>query len=109
MRAVTGPVIHVQKVSGISGSEAHLLSLLPLLRDRGWDARMIVLHEGEPGARDFIAALQERDVPVEAWRMRLDLDPTVSARLLRRRAAIVHTHLVHADLLALPAAALARV
>jgi glycosyltransferase involved in cell wall biosynthesis len=109
MRAVTGPVLHVQKVSGISGSEAHLLSLLPLLRDRGWDARMIVLHEGEPGAREFIAALQERDVPVEAWRMRLDLDPTVSARLVRRRAAIVHTHLVHADLLALPAAALARV
>ena len=32
-------VLHVQKVSGISGSEAHLLSLLPQLRERGWDAR----------------------------------------------------------------------
>jgi len=38
-------VVHLQKVSGISGSEAHLLSLLPRLRDRGWDARMVVLHE----------------------------------------------------------------
>ena len=27
-------VLHLQKVAGISGSEAHLLSLLPRLRDR---------------------------------------------------------------------------
>ena len=37
-------VLHVQKVSGISGSEGHLLSLVPHLRARGWDARMLVLH-----------------------------------------------------------------
>ncbi len=102
-------VLHVQKVSGISGSEAHLLSLLPLLRERGWDARMLVLHEGEPGARAFVERMRERGVPTEAWRMRLDADPLVFARLARRRADIVHTHLVHADLHGLPAAALARV
>lgn len=70
---------------------------------------MLVLHEGEPGAAEFVEAMRARDVPTEAWRMRFDLDPTVPARLLRRRPAIVHTHLVHADLLGLPAAALARV
>lgn len=102
-------VLHVQKVSGISGSEAHLLSLLPRLRRRGWDARMIVLHEGEPGAVEFAAALRAADVPVEAWRIRLDLDPTVPLRLLGRRPGILHTHLVHADVLGLPAGALARV
>ncbi len=102
-------VVHLQKVSGISGSEAHLLSLLPGLRRRGWDAGMIVLHEGEPGASDFVAEMRARDVPTTAWRMRFDLDPTVGARLLRTRAEIVHTHLVHADVLGLPAAALARV
>ena len=102
-------VLHVQKVSGISGSEAHLLSLLPRLRRRGWDARMVVLHEGEPGAADFVARLRDAGVPVEAWRMRLDLDPTVPLRLLVRRTDILHTHLVHADVLGLPAAALARV
>ena len=32
-------VLHIQKVSGISGSEGHLLSLLPLLRDRGFERR----------------------------------------------------------------------
>ena len=106
-------VLHVQKVSGISGSEAHLLSVLPLLRARGWDARMVVLHEGEEGAARFVAGLEEREVPVEALRMRLDLDPLAGARLLaafrRQRPAILHTHLVHADLLALPAGAAARV
>jgi len=102
-------VLHVQKVSGISGSEAHLLSLLPRLRDRGWDARMLVLHESEPGAREFVEAMRALDVPTETVRMRFDLDPVVPARLVRCDATIVHTHLVHADLLGLPAAALARV
>jgi glycosyltransferase involved in cell wall biosynthesis len=106
---MTVTVLHLQKVSGVSGSEAHLLSLLPLLRGRGWDARMVVLHEGEPGAREFVDALRGSGVPVEAWRMAFDLDPRVPLRLLRRRPQILHTHLVHADLLGLPAGALARV
>jgi glycosyltransferase involved in cell wall biosynthesis len=97
-------VLHVQKVSGVSGSEAHLLSLLPLLRARGWDARMLVLHEGEPGAREFMTSMRARGVPTEAWRMRLDLDPTVPARIALRSPRILHTHLVHADVLCLPAA-----
>ena len=102
-------VLNVQKVSGISGSEAHLLSVLPLLRDRGWDARMLVLHENEPGAREFVDSMRARGVPTEAWRMRFDLDPTVPVRLMLKRPTILHTHLVHADVLGLPAGALARV
>lgn len=102
-------VVHVQKVSGISGSEAHLLSLLPRLRARGLDASMIVLHEGEPGAHAFVDAMRTHDVPVEAWRMRADVDPFVFAKLTRLKADVVHTHLVHADVHGLPAAALARV
>lgn len=106
-------VLHVQKVSGISGSEAHLLSVLPLLRARGWDARMLVLHEGEDGAARFVSELEARGVPVETLRMRFDADPLTGARLLaairRARPAILHTHLVHADLLALPAGVAARV
>ena len=52
-------VLHLQKVAGISGSEAHLLSLLPRLRERGWDVRMLMLHENEPGAWDFARALRD--------------------------------------------------
>ena len=101
-------ILHVQKVSGISGSERHLLSLLPLLRERGWDVRMLVLHRGEPGAVEF---LRELDVPAESWRMRADVDPAIGARLVARArgAALVHAHLVHAHFHALPAALLARV
>jgi glycosyltransferase involved in cell wall biosynthesis len=102
-------VLHVQKVSGVSGSEAHLLSLLPLLRDRGWDARMLVLHQGESGAREFVDRMRAEQVPTEARRMRFDLDPTFAASFARRRPDILHTHLVHADVLGLPAGALARV
>jgi len=101
-------VLHVQKVSGISGSERHLLSVLPLLRERGWDIRMVVLHGGEPGAAEFV---RELDVPTESWRMRADVDPAIFARLVARARGvpIVHAHLVHAHFHALPAALVARV
>jgi glycosyltransferase involved in cell wall biosynthesis len=102
-------VLHIQKVSGISGSEAHLLSLLPLLRARGWDASMLVLHQNEPGAAAFVERMRAADVPTETLRMRADIDPLVFAQLARRRPTIVHTHLVHADVHGLPAAALTRV
>ncbi len=102
-------MLHVQKVSGVSGSEAHLLSLLPGLRERGFDATMIVLHQNEPGAHEFVERMRADDVPTESWRMRFDLDPRVPARLALRRPDILHTHLVHADMLGLPAGALARV
>src|SRR5581483_730681 len=58
-------VLHVQKVAGISGSEAHLLSLLPRLRERGWDVRLLMLHGDEPGAWDFARALAARGVPLD--------------------------------------------
>jgi glycosyltransferase involved in cell wall biosynthesis len=106
-------VLHVQKVKAISGSENHLLSLLPGLRERGWDARMLMLHEREPGAADFARELRARDVPVEELVLHLDLDPLAFGRITRRLAAlrpqILHTHLVHGDAYGLPAGVLARV
>lgn len=110
---MSGVVLHVQKVSGVSGSEAHLLDLLPALRARAWDARMLVLHEGEPGAAEFVERMRGRGVPTQELRLRRDLDPVAwvaLVRLLRReRPRIVHTHLIHADVYALAAARAARV
>jgi glycosyltransferase involved in cell wall biosynthesis len=106
-------VLHVQKVSGISGSENHLLSLLPGLRARGWDARMLMLHEREPGATEFARELRARDVPVEEMRLRLDLDPLAFGRVtrsvVRTSPRILHSHLVHGDAYGLPAGVFARV
>ena len=96
-----GVVLHVQKVAGISGSEAHLLQLLPDLRDLGWDVRFLMLHEDEPGAWEFAQELRNRGVPLDDIRLRADVDPLafgeVAAYLARVRPRILHTHLVHAD------------
>jgi glycosyltransferase involved in cell wall biosynthesis len=106
-------VLHLQKVAGISGSEAHLLSLLPRLRERGWGIRMLMLHEHEPGAWDFARALEARGVPLDAIPVRADVDPAaflrVAGYLARRRPTIIHTHLVHGDVYGQLAGALARV
>jgi len=109
----SAPVLHVQKVAGISGSEAHLLSLLPRLRDRGFDIRFLMLHEHEPGAWEFARALKSRGVPLDALPLTADVDPLAFLRLLgyhaRHRPRILHTHLVHADAYGQLAGTLARV
>jgi glycosyltransferase involved in cell wall biosynthesis len=96
-----GTVLHLQKVAGISGSEAHLLSLLPRLKERGWNVRFLMLHEQEPGAWDFARELTTRGIPLDAIPLAADVDPIaflrLSAYLARRRPRILHTHLVHAD------------
>ena len=106
-------VLHFQKVAGISGSEAHLLSLLPRLAERGWDVRMLMLHENEPGAWDFARALEARGVPLDAIPIARDFDPAAFMRLVnyvgRERPTILHTHLVHADAYGQIAGALAGV
>jgi glycosyltransferase involved in cell wall biosynthesis len=94
-------VLHLQKVAGISGSEAHLLSLLPQLKERGWDIRFLMLHEHEPGAWDFARELRSRGIAVDAIPLAADVDPVAFFRIAgylgRTRPTILHTHLVHAD------------
>jgi glycosyltransferase involved in cell wall biosynthesis len=106
-------VLHLQKVAGISGSEAHLLSLLPRLRERGWDVRLLMLHEHEPGAWDFARELTARGVPLDSIPLGADVDPLAFIRLVshlvRHRPEILHTHLVHADAYGQMAGTLARV
>ncbi|MBA3734306.1 MAG: glycosyltransferase family 4 protein [Actinobacteria bacterium] len=96
-----GLVLHLQKVAGISGSEAHLLSLLPRLKERGWDVRFLMLHEHEPGAWEFARELTGRGIPLDAISLAADVDPIaflrLGAYLARKRPKILHTHLVHAD------------
>ena len=108
----SGGVLHVQKVAGISGSEAHLLQLLPGLRERGWNVDFLMLHEDEPGAWDFARELRARRParrrPAAGGR-RSDRLRRVAAYLARRRPRILHTHLVHADVYGQIAGAMARV
>ena len=106
-------VLHVAKVAGISGSENHLLLLLPALRERGFDVRFVMLHEGEPGAADFAERLEASGIAVERLDLPWAADPRALPRLVRIvrrvRPEILHTHLVHADFHGLAAGRLVRV
>ena len=95
-------VVHIIKATGIAGAENHLLTLLPALdRDR-FDVRLIVLTEPRKPVLEFVSALQAADVNAEQVIIRGHADFTLAARLaLRLRAlspALVHTHMLHADL-----------
>ncbi len=92
-------VAHLHRVRGVGGSERHLLTLLPALRQRGIDATFIGLDDADPSP--FYAQLDLLHVPYERLGAPRDLDPVLALRLrgaLRRgRPDVVHTHLVHAD------------
>jgi glycosyltransferase involved in cell wall biosynthesis len=106
-------VLHIHKLTGVSGSEGHLLALLPALRELGVDARFLGLDVPGTDAGRFHAALDGLNVPHASVRC----GPDVSARLARdvlravraERPDLLHTHLVHADVYGAVAARLARV
>lgn len=106
-------VTHIIKTDGIAGAEAHLLVLLPALRQRGYNIRVIFIAPSGNRGADFAAALEALGVPVERTPIRRHGSPGLMwtlARLLRRDPPeIAHMHLFHAELWGIPAARLARV
>ncbi|HET7481640.1 MAG TPA: glycosyltransferase family 4 protein [Actinomycetota bacterium] len=104
-------VLHVSKVTGIGGSERHLLELLPALAERGVDVTMCVLAGGDSDR--FTHALSATGTPTASIEAGPDANPLLIAKLRRVlrdvAPAIVHTHLVHADLYGGLAAATTRI
>jgi glycosyltransferase involved in cell wall biosynthesis len=102
-------VLHVQRAKGIGGSERHLLSLLPALAERGVEPAMCVL-ECENGYR-FVDALRRSGIDVTARAaggdFNLALVPFLVREIRRLRPDVVHTHLIHADLVGQLAAKIA--
>ena len=95
-------VLHLHKLTGISGSEGHLLALLPALRERGVDARFLGLDVPGSDAGRFHAELDRLGVPHQSVRCGSDASPRMARDVLRavraERPDLVHTHLVHADI-----------
>ena len=89
-------VLHIHRIGGIGGSERHLLTLLPALADRGVDVRFLGLDDTARAPDPFYTALR---VPFERVEAPRDVDLRLAMRVRRavRRADLVHTHLVHAD------------
>ena len=101
-------VLHIVKAVQVAGAERHLLSLLPGLRERDIDARLIVLVEPDKPMDDYLGMLAARSVPVDRLTIPRDFAPGLVPRLRRSirqiQPDIVHTHLLHADLYGIPAA-----
>jgi len=97
----------------MAGAEKHLITLLAGLRAEGFDARLLLWVTPTHQAEDVAAAAQENGIPLERWTMQHHLDPAFFLRLVRylrrEQPALVHTHLVHAETYAIPAARLAGV
>jgi glycosyltransferase involved in cell wall biosynthesis len=93
-------VLHLVKVEGVGGAEQHLLTLLPELRRRGVDARVLSLDAGGDSQR-FHDALDERGVPWTRVPCGLDVSPRLAAAVVRtvrsERPRLLHTHMVHGD------------
>ena len=89
-------VLHVHRIGGIGGSERHLLTLLPALAQRGADVGFLGLDDPSRAPEPFYEQLT---VPFERLSAPRDVDPLLAVRVARaaRRAELVHTHLVHAD------------
>lgn len=104
-------VLHVQKVAGMGGSEKHLLTLLPALREAGADIQMLV--PATKQATRFTEPLRALGVPTRVVAAGPDVNPLLVGALLREirsfRPDLVHSHLVHADLHGQLAAGLAGV
>lgn len=104
-------VFHVQKATGIGGSERHLLSLLAGLESMGVSTRMCVLAAGD--FRRFTGMLEDAGLDTVVVRAGLDFNPLLIPKLAQEikafRPDVVHTHLMHADVYGQLAARLARV
>ena len=92
----------MQKVSGIGGSERHLLSLLPALAEAGVEVRMFVRGDGPRRASSWTGYESSGSRSLD--RAGGPGRQSAAGRLLRREMRdvsarpSVHTHLIHADL-----------
>jgi glycosyltransferase involved in cell wall biosynthesis len=106
-------VVHLHKMTGISGSENHLLQLLTRLDPERFRAVLLILTAGNELDGSYVEALRQHGIRVVRMPIRADVDPLFSIRLigwLRHEApAILHTHLIHGDLYGSLGASVARI
>lgn len=92
-------VLHVMQSAGIGGAERHLLTLLPSLRETGFDARFWGFTD--QGRSSFAEALHDVGVPTRLRAFTSPRSPritwTLRQELKRTRPDILHTHLFYAD------------
>jgi glycosyltransferase involved in cell wall biosynthesis len=94
-------VLHVMRMTGVSGSEAHLLELVGGLRDHGWRSDVLIPSPNPSELEHFVRRLAAVSEGVDVVRMRSDASLSLGRRLARSlrsgRYDVAHAHLVHAD------------
>jgi glycosyltransferase involved in cell wall biosynthesis len=94
-------IVHIAKMTGVAGTENHLLTLLPGLHERGLDARLIVLAEPARPMDAYVKQMCAAGVPTEQMLIYRDVEygliGRLAAKLRSEQPDAVHTHLIHAD------------
>lgn len=94
-------ILHVQKVTGVAGSERHLLDLLPSLDRSKYDVTFLGLVQPGHTVQGYFDVLEREGVRTKQITIRTHVDPRCLIDimdLIRCEAYdLVHTHLVHAD------------
>jgi glycosyltransferase involved in cell wall biosynthesis len=89
------------RMTGVSGSENHLLDLVGELRAHGWVSDVLIPSPSPSELRGFGERLAAVSGAVDVVRMRSDVSLRLVRRLVRAlrsgRYDVAHAHLVHAD------------
>ena len=89
------------RMTGVSGSEKHVLDLVGALRDHGWLSDVLIPSPSPAELRRFCERLAGVSDGVDVVPMRSDASLQLVRRLVRalrsRRYHVAHAHLVHAD------------
>jgi glycosyltransferase involved in cell wall biosynthesis len=95
-------ILHLQKISGIYGSETHLGMLLPGLVRRGFEIDFIPILSDGCWFEEYFNGLKSKGVNVKPLHIRNDVDLIFLMQLYKiikkEKYAMVHTHLIHGDL-----------
>lgn len=107
-------VLHIQKVSSIAGSENHLLTLLPLLKEYGYIIEILIFTEKKQSSDLFVEKMKAKGIKTERFIIEnKHFNPSLIPRLVKKikqeKYDLVHTHLIHADLYGMIAAKIAGV
>ncbi len=99
--ADTGMILHIAKMTGVAGTENHLLTLLPALRQAGVDPHLVILVEPDKPMDAYVEEMTGRGVPTIQRVIQKDVDfPLIrdlTALIRDIQPSAVHTHLIHAD------------
>ncbi|CAN5248226.1 glycosyltransferase [soil metagenome] len=93
----------------VGGIERRLVAVLPRLRDRGWNARLVCVREKGPLAAELLA----QGIPVEVIHFKSRFSPSalrrLAAYLREHETKIVHSHMYRSNAPATVAAGMADV